>query len=301
MMKLSISGSVGYIGVGLVFAILWASASTVTKIGLQQAQPFVISVVRFFMASALMLIISHLLMKNPLPKHEEFKKLAIYGLLNITIYLGLYILAMQEVSAGLGSLAVAINPVIITLLSGIWDRKKINLQSISSLLLCTSGVLIAAYPLIKNSFASPLGILLLFTSMLIYSLGTIYFERNNWQGLPLLTINGWQTFFGGVFIAPIAFFTWDAQSNVLDKQFWITTSWLAIGVSIMAIQCWIFLLKTYGGKSSYWLFLCPIVGFILSNSIMNEPIGVFTFVGSALVLFGLYGNIKNRFKAVKTD
>ncbi len=301
MMKLSISGSIGYIGVGLVFAILWASASTVTKIGLQQAQPFVISVVRFFMASSLMLIISHFIMKNPVPSRNELKKLAIYGALNITLYLGLYILAMQEVSAGLASLAVAINPVFITLLSGIWDRKKIKWQTLASLMLCITGVLIAAYPLIVNSYASSTGIVLLFTSMLIYSIGTIYFNKNNWQGIHLLTINGWQTFFGGILILPIACITWNPEDNVLDSQFWITTSWLAIGVSILAIQCWIYLLRSFGGRSSYWLFLCPIVGFILSNSIMDEPIGIFTLVGSLLVLLGLYENIKNRFKTQKTD
>ncbi len=33
---------------GIFFAILWASASAATKIGLQSAQPFVMAVTRFF-------------------------------------------------------------------------------------------------------------------------------------------------------------------------------------------------------------------------------------------------------------
>ncbi|HEX9508929.1 MAG TPA: hypothetical protein VF939_00495 [Puia sp.] len=37
-------------GAGLIFSVLWSSASTATKIGLQAPQPFVLSVTRFFLA-----------------------------------------------------------------------------------------------------------------------------------------------------------------------------------------------------------------------------------------------------------
>jgi len=43
--------------------------------------------------------------------------LAVYGLLNISIYLGMYVIAMQTITAGIGSLAVASNPVFISFLS----------------------------------------------------------------------------------------------------------------------------------------------------------------------------------------
>jgi len=35
---------------GVLFAFLWASAATATKLGLQSAQPFVICIARFFLA-----------------------------------------------------------------------------------------------------------------------------------------------------------------------------------------------------------------------------------------------------------
>ena len=129
---------------GLLFAILWPSAATATKIGLQYAQPFVICIARFFIAGFFMLIITHGLLRKRLPQKEEWKQLAIYGLLNITIYLGLYVIAMERVSAGLGSLAVATNPVFISLITTFLFGHTIRLVTIISLLLCTGGVLVAA-------------------------------------------------------------------------------------------------------------------------------------------------------------
>lgn len=43
-----------FIGVGIVFAILWSSAATATKIALESAQPLVIAVTRFLVAGSLM-------------------------------------------------------------------------------------------------------------------------------------------------------------------------------------------------------------------------------------------------------
>ena len=76
-------------GIGFIFALLWASASAATKIALLSAQPFVIAVTRFFIAAAIMLTFAHGIKKYRLPAKEEWGKLMLYGLLNISIYLGL--------------------------------------------------------------------------------------------------------------------------------------------------------------------------------------------------------------------
>ena len=99
---------------GTLFAVLWASASTATKIGLSVAQPLVIAEVRFVLAAFIMLFVTHFVLKHRLPVGKEWKQLMIYGFLNITVYLGLYVLAMQNITAGIGALAVASNPVFIT-------------------------------------------------------------------------------------------------------------------------------------------------------------------------------------------
>lgn len=278
---------------GILFSFLWASASTATKIGLHAAQPFVISIFRFVIAGSVMLILSHIIMAKRFPQKKEWIQISIYGLFNITFYLGLYVVAMQKVSAGLGSLAVATNPVFIVLISAIWLSHKIKFKSIISLLLCFIGVFLAAYPLLQNSFATPGGILILVTSMIAYSLGTIYYSRQNWNGLHILTINGWQTIIGAVFLLPVLLMTYRADQNVFNSDFWFSTSWLAIAVSIGAVQFWLYLLKINPIKASYWLFLCPIFGFIIAYFMVDEPLTLYTLFGVAFVIIGLYTTLSS--------
>ena len=284
--------------IGFPFAALWASASVASKIGLTAAQPFTISFIRFTIAGLLMLIISHVFMQKQLPKGRQWKQLAIYGLLNISLYLGLFIIAIGEVSAGLGSLAVAINPVIITVALAIWDKQKLALNKLASLLIGIIGVSVCSFPLIVSSHASVKGLIILFLSMSVYSIGTIYFQKNKWDGLHLLAINGWQTIFGAVFTLPALLLTWESSKNNFDISFWGATLWLVFMVSIAAVQSWIFLLRNFGDRSSYWLFLSPIFGFIFSNFIMHEPISSHTFLGTVLVLSSLYINTREKLKTI---
>lgn len=273
---------------GIVFAFLWSSASTATKIGLVSTQPFVISIFRFLIAGSIMLFVSHIVLGNRMPVKREWIQISIYGFLNITFYLGLYVIAMQQVSAGLGSLAVATNPVFIAMMSAFWFSHRIKFKNILSLLLCFMGVVLAAYPLLQNSYATPFGIIVLLISMIAYSLGTIYYSRVNWNGLTILAINGWQTILGGVFLIPALCATYQADKNSFDTSFWTSVCWLAIPVSIGAVQFWLYLLKSNPIKASYWLFLCPIFGFLIAHFIMKEPITFYTVFGVILVISGLY-------------
>jgi probable blue pigment (indigoidine) exporter len=282
-----------YIAAGILFALLWSSAATATKLSLQSAQPFVIAVARFFIGGTTMLVFAHLIWRKRLPKKREWLSVTVYGLLNISLYLGLYVVAMQEVSAGLGSMAVAVNPVLISILSAVLFDHKMGLKHWMSLLLCSAGVVVAAWPLLQNSFATVNGILIMLVSMIAYSSGAIYFARAKWSDLHILTINGWQTLIGGVLLIPTLLFTYKSELNRFDVNFYGGVLWLAIPVSIAAVQLWLWLLKRNAVTASYWLFLCPVFGFIIASISLGEPITFYTLFGVMLVIGGLSTIQKN--------
>jgi probable blue pigment (indigoidine) exporter len=277
-----------YVVAGVCFALLWSSAATATKLSLQSAQPFVIAVARFVIGGTGMLLFTHLVLGKRLPQKKEWLYITIYGFLNISLYLGLYVVAMQEVSAGLGSMAVAVNPVLISILSATLFDHKMGVKHWMSLLLCSAGVVLAAWPLLQNSFATVNGILIMFVSMLAYSIGAIYFARAKWNELHILTINGWQTLIGGALLLPALLLTYKAELNRFDIRFYSGVLWLAVPVSIAAVQLWLWLLKRNAVTASYWLFLCPVFGFIIAAVSLNEPISWYTIAGVLLVTVGLY-------------
>jgi drug/metabolite transporter (DMT)-like permease len=91
-----------------------------------------------------------------------------------------------------------------------------------------------------------------------------------------------------VFLLPALLATYSPHQNQLNLKFAASILWLAIPVSILAVQLWLYLLSDNPIKAAFWLFLCPISGFFLANMFMNEPITVYTMVGMVLVIGGLY-------------
>ncbi|AHF16338.1 DMT family transporter [Niabella soli] len=272
---------------GLVFAILWSSASTATKVALTVAQPLVIAVTRFGVAALTMLVIAHVLLKKPLPKGKEWKQLLIYGLLNITIYLGLYVFAMQQVTASIGALTVAISPVFISFISVFFLKKPLSARIIFAITICLIGIIVVAWPLLGGSSVTVPGLVLLIASMLSYSIGTIYFSSKNWEGMHLFVINGWQTFFGGLLMLPVALLTYHASMNQLTFAFWGGTIWLALPVSIGAVALWLALVKQDVVKAGMWLFISPIFGIIIATVWVHDTVSIYTVAGLILVLTGL--------------
>lgn len=273
--------------IGLIFTLLWSSASTATKIGLDVAQPLTIALMRFAIASVCMLLYAHFIRRYPLPKGRQWKMLTIYGLLNITIYLGLYVVAMKDVTAGVGALAIATSPIFIAILSVILLKHRPTIKVSIALLLGLAGVVVAAYPLLQTTGISVKGLLILLASMFSYSASAIYFNKKDWQGLKIITINGWQTLIGGLLLLPFMLLTYHREANTYNLAFWGASAWLAIFVSIAAIQCWLWLLKSAPIKAGMWLYLCPIFGFIIAAWILDDPLSVYTLVGVIMVLTAL--------------
>lgn len=276
-----------WVVVGVVFAILWASASTATKFGLGVSQPLMIAQARFAVAGIIMIFVSHLLQKKQLPSGKQWKYIMIYSLLNITIYLGCYVVAMKNVTAGVGALAVGTSPIFISFLSLFILKHKLKPAVLMALLLGIIGVLLASWPLLKEASVSYGGLALLLFSMLSYSAGAIYFSSKNWGELSNLTINGWQTFLGGIFLLPFTIFFYHGAANEYNEVYWISVLWLAIPVSIFAAQAWLWLLKINTVRAGLWLFLCPVFGFVIAAIFLGDRITWHTVIGLIFVMIGL--------------
>lgn len=285
------------IGIGLLFSILWASASVATKFGVQSAPPLILANVRFFIAGVLLLGFSYVFAKDPsyrLPDKKEFLQLALFGFLNTTLYLGLYVYAMKFTAAGIGSLAVSINPLMIVLLSSWWLKRSPKEEEWLGIILGMIGIGIATYPLLQNSFTTITGVILLLVSMLAVSAASVYYATIQWK-LPNLLINGWQVFLGGIFLLPVTLFFGDISKTHWDNQFWGSVLWLSLAVSIVGLICWFYLLRIDTVKASLWLFLCPLFGFFFAWWLLDEPVTIYTVIGTILVITGLYAGQRKKY------
>ena len=243
---------------GISFSILWASASVAGKFGLFSVEPLVLFNLRFLLAGVILLSYIHTFQNARFPLGVEWKQLTIFGALNTAIYLGIFIIALQYITAGITSLAIVLNPLFISIMSSVWTKRKVKSVEWLSIVLGLIGVGIAAYPLLRGSEVTIKGLSLLGLSMVSYSLGSVYYTTIPWT-LPRTSINAWQVFISGILIAPFTIW-FHTKPNHFDLRFWLSLFWLIVPVSILAVQLWLRLLKTDAVRASLWLYLCPIFG-----------------------------------------
>jgi drug/metabolite transporter (DMT)-like permease len=284
--------SVRYVITGISFALLWASASVAGKFGLKSSEPLTLFTVRFFLAGFLLLLIVRFSSRRFWPQGREWLHLTIFSLLNTALYLGIFIIALQEVAAGITALALALNPLLISTFSSLWLKRPVLIREWISIVLGMVGVGIATWPLLQNGYATVFGLSLLMLSMVMYSLGAVYYSSVSWT-LSRTVINGWQVLIAGFLLLPFTLF-FEGGNTSFDVRFWLSVAWLVIPVSIGAVQLWLSLLKEDPVHASLWLFLCPVFGIAYSWLLLNEPFTLYTLFGTILVMISLYEGQRRR-------
>jgi len=270
---------------GILFSIFWSSASVAGKFGLMSAEPLTLFTTRFLSAGVLLLGLSLFQQGRKLPIGKEWYQLSVFGALNTTLYLGIFIIALTQVAAGITTLMLALNPLMISILTSLWLKRKIAPREWASIALGITGVAVATFPLVQSGYASTLGVVLLVVSMLAYSVGAVYYSSIQWT-LSRMTINGWQALIGGILLLPFTL-TFEGGHTQYDARFFTSLAWLVVPVSILAIQLWLHLLKEDTVKASLWLFLCPIFGLGYASFLLHEPFTKYTIIGALLVIGSL--------------
>jgi drug/metabolite transporter (DMT)-like permease len=265
---------------GLMFSMLWASASVAGKFGLFSVEPLVLFNIRFVLAGVILLLYVYVVERGRTPLGPEWKYLTIFGAFNTTLYLGLFVIALQYITPGITTLAIALNPLFISIMSAVWMRRAVKRNEWFGILLGIVGVFLAAYPLLETSHATPAGLFLLALSMLAYSFGSVYYAAVDWS-ISRLSINAWQVLIGGILLIPFTIALHKTE-NHFDIRFWLSLLWLIVPVSIAAVQLWLRLLKSDAVQASLWLYLCPVFGFVYATWLLDEPFTLFTLFGTLL-------------------
>ncbi|MBC7447095.1 MAG: DMT family transporter [Hymenobacteraceae bacterium] len=276
------------LGAGVLFVFLWASASVATKLGIQSCPPLTLAALRLVGAGVLLCgYVYGVRRRYPLPAGGQWPRLAVLAFLNTTVYLGAYVLALRTVPAGLASLFVAINPLLITLFSAGLLRRRVAATEWLGLLLALAGLGLCAVPVLRAGVGGAAGGLwLLGGGMVSYSLGSVLFARFALP-LPTLVVNAWQVLLGGVALVPLIGWLGGGGPVVPGARFWGALGWLVGPVSIGAVQLWLRLLARDAVDAGKWLYLVPLVGYGLAYALLGEPITGWAMGGTAVALAGV--------------
>ena len=255
--------------------------------------PFLVILLRFAL-SAILLWIIIAARRTPLPPRQQIVQAAIAGLLTQGVqFLGLYWALANGVSSGLGSLIIALNPVVTASLMSLFLGHRESRRGLLALALGTGAVILACTPKLMADHSIGGAIVAVVVAMLGLSIGGIY------QGRHLADIDPWIVTAIGLTastpVAAIATIATPVQVTDWPKAIVlvvIMTVLTSVGATTLYAAC----IRQSGARAASILFaVIPAAASIMAWIGLGEDLTAFTII--ALILGGAACILQSRTSA----
>ena len=271
-----------------LFCLLWSFAFVAGKIGVTDCPPLILLTARFSLAGILILGISAIRGEAWSLTWRDVAVLAVLGVANNALYLGLGYTGLKTVSAGLGGLIVSANPVFTAVAAAVFLGEALTWRKVTGLLLGIAGVAFIVWHRMSVGSDSWHGILFTLASLASIVVGTILFKVLAPKG-SLWVGNGVQNLAGGVALLPFAFTLSDVSEIVPSARLLGAFAFLVLGGSILAYLLWFHLLKVCGATAaSAYHFLMPPLGMLFAFLVLGEHVELRDLLGIIPVAVGIY-------------
>lgn len=268
-----------------LFVLLWSSGAIFSEIGLQNASPFALLILRFGIAITALLIaaFAH---RQFLPAAETRGRVILIGALIAGVYTICYLLAMDHgVTPGVLATILGVQPLLTMMLT----ERRASFWRISGLLCSFAGLALIVNDGLANMRFELTGLLFACISLLGITLGSFLQKRETqppWVVLPL------QYAVGLLMILALAPFM-PIHTN-WSAPFLISGLWLGLVISVAATFLLYHLIARGNLVNVTSLFyLVPGVTAAMDWIFLGNPMSVHALAGLALVMAGLIIAFRN--------
>ena len=276
-----------YTALALLFSLIWSSAFIAVKISLQSSPPLFLMASRFLVAGSVLLAFARLRGHRMPPRPREWWPLALLGLLNFGLYLGLTAVALQHLSAGMGAVLASTNPLMLAVLAPWVLGERVGALKALGIVTSFAGVVWMMGSRLGDE-NRPSAMVLVVISITCLVAGTLLFKRMRLD-YDLLVLNGAQLLAAGIVtIIPSVLF--EPVGDVrLTPSFLASQAYLVVVVSWIGMATWFWLLRAGDAtRASAWFFLNPVLGLVLGALLLGEPLRAQDLAGAVAVAAGIY-------------
>ena len=271
---------------GVGFAFMWSSAFSSAKVALIDAPPLTLLAVRFLLAGGLTLIAALLMGQRPPARWVYWRRIALLGVCQNSLYLGLFFVAMTRVPAGLASIIASTMPLLVAAAGPLFFKERVGRLGALGLALGFGGTLF----ILQDRLGGDLGFMGLSLCLIgVAALaGATLLVRHAELGSGLLMVVGLQMLIGGAVLAPFALAfesVFEVNPTLPLLLAFLYTTFIP---GIAATLVWFSLIRRIGAaKASAYHFLNPAFGVAVAHLLLGEPVGTVDLVGVAVVAVGI--------------
>lgn len=273
----------------VLVAIMWAGTFIATKMASHVFGSFTGASFRYLVA--LLFMVPMMLFKDSKAfkvTRKQFIQLALLGFSGIFAYSFFFFTGLRMVKASHGALIVALNPVLVMLISSLFGKERISGIKVIGLLLSLTGtaIVISRGDIMDLFTMFTWGDALMLGCPISWAFYT-YFAKDALKFTTPLQASTWAILTGMMFI--VCFVPFEPFPVYVDWTVWLAIVYLGICGSVLGFVWYYEGIKAIGPlKTSAFNNLIPIFAMLLSVILLGETIHAYMLYGSAMVIGGVF-------------
>ncbi|HUS78426.1 MAG TPA: EamA family transporter [Patescibacteria group bacterium] len=273
-------------------SLIWGLSFVAARMVLSTLTPVLLATVRFVIASAIFtLFIVKDRMRGSELESGDLRKLAVLGVLSISVYFWLQYTGVMYAGAGVSALlVVGLIPVLTGFMSTIVLKERTGARKYLGTGMGLAGVALITVPNLLVSdvdwkfYVGVAFLLLNAACWAIYS--TLSRRLMKRIGRPVL-VTAYVTVFGTLALIPLSLTSNWGLLYQLNSQQWTSVLYLALVCSGLGYFLWNFaLLRLEAVKAAVWLYLEPVAAFAGEALILGVMPSLTTVLGGVAILVG---------------
>lgn len=274
----------------IISAVIWGGVFHVIKYPLAVAPPFVLLIARFTLTAIILL---PFLIKDGnyrlVFSRRNFASVLLLSIVGICGYNIFFTYGMQLSDAATGSLIIAANPVMTTLLARLWKKEQISAVRWGGILLAFVGL---AYIVFQGRFDNALhlqlgpGNLVLLGAPLVWAIYSIE-SREVMQRVPSTVLTSALVLLSLPPQAAVAAYQIEGYAWATSSPFWLGVAYLGILATGVSYLAWNEAIKRIGAaRSSVFVNLIPVTSLAIAK-VLGQPLYAHHYLGGSIVVLGV--------------
>ncbi len=253
----------------IIACLLWSTAYSGIKLGLQYDRPFHFAGIRFMISGLIVLPFAGSAVNYLKTLKKFWKVILLVTLLQIIVNYSFFYMGLQFVPGALGAVIAGSQPLITALIAALLhEEEKLTQRKIVTIICGISGVVLISAG--RQAFRLGTAIELLGVGMILLantslSLGNIIVSLKS-KGINPFILSSFSLFTGGLTLYLISIPVEGVSVVSFPREYWFILLWLSF-MAATAFTIWFSLLQRPGVRVSelnLWKFIIPVAGAILS-------------------------------------
>lgn len=272
-----------------LLAILWGLSIPLTKLGLQDTSPTMLTAMRFAFAVPPLMV--YVIGRHPLPRPAISQVIGL-GVVGIFVGQVAQSLGVAGTSASVGTIVSATIPIFIVLFATVRLKQTVTATQKTGIAAAFVGIAVVALGRGGGVDASPVGVGFMLLSSVAIAFYYVWSVELT-QAFGVATVAAWSTFFG--FLALLPWAGWQAMRDPFapSMQSLAVAAYLGLVVTVAGLFLWLGILRTVPARVAAAVqFFQPLVGVAVSAAMFGDQLGLSFVIGVSAVLVGLRLTLK---------